>query len=217
MLREGQIDPAFAGEVGAAIAKVHSGTAARPDIRERFGSERNFRDLRVRPYFEASGLKNPELRDRLHAIGESCVQHAIALVHGDVSPKNILCGPRGPVFLDAECAVYADPAFDPAFCLTHLLLKCVWRPQHAARLHASFRELWLRYAGGADWEGVDGLERRVSPLVCALLLARVDGKSPVEYLGEIERAAVRAFSRRSLLAGPFSLEELLQQWDRHTK
>ena len=50
---------------------------------------------------------------------------AAALVHGDVSPKNILVGPAGPVFLDAECAWYGDPAFDLAFCLNHLLLKCL--------------------------------------------------------------------------------------------
>ncbi len=50
----------------------------------------------------------------------------IALVHGDVSPKKVPAGPRGPVFLDAECAWYGDPAFDLAFCLNHLLLKCLW-------------------------------------------------------------------------------------------
>ena len=57
-----------------------------------------------------------------------------ALVHGDVSPKNILAGPRGPVFLDAECAWWGDPAFDLAFCLNHLLLKCVWTPRRHFRL-----------------------------------------------------------------------------------
>ena len=55
--------------------------------------------------------------------------HGAALVHGDVSPKNILIGPNGPVFLDAECAWFGDPAFDLAFCLNHLLLKCLWSPR----------------------------------------------------------------------------------------
>ena len=52
-------------------------------------------------------------------------------MHGDVSPKNILVGWKGPVFLDAETTCYGDPAFDLAFCLTHLLLKCVWHPEWA--------------------------------------------------------------------------------------
>ena len=63
----------------------------------------------------------------------------LALVHGDVSPKNILCGPHGPVFLDAECAWYGDPAFDLAFCLNHMLLKCVWRPQSTIGLSRVLR------------------------------------------------------------------------------
>ena len=57
----------------------------------------------------------------------------LTLVHGDVSPKNILIGPDGPIFLDAECAWYGDPAFDLAFCLNHMLLKCLWTPRAAAR------------------------------------------------------------------------------------
>jgi len=45
-----------------------------------------------------------------------------------VSPKNILCGPDGPMFLDGETTSCGGPAFDFAFCLNHRLLKCVWHP-----------------------------------------------------------------------------------------
>ncbi len=109
--------------------------------------------------------------------------HQVSLVHGDVSPKNILAGPYGqPVLLDAECAWWGDPAFDLAFCLNHLLLKCLWVPQALSALINSFDALARAYLRRVDWEPAEALERRTAALLPGLLLARVDGKSPVEYL-----------------------------------
>ena len=105
-----------------------------------------------------------------------------ALVHGDVSPKNILRGPDGPVFLDAECAWWGDPAFDLAFCLNHLLLKCLWTPSAAAGFLACFDALGAAYLARVAWEPPHALEARAARLLPGLFLARVDGKSPVEYI-----------------------------------
>ena len=127
----------------------------------------------------------------------STQRHALALVHGDVSPKNILVGPLGPVLLDAECAWWGDPAFDIAFCLNHLLLKCVWTPSASADFMASFDALATAYLVGVDWEPREAIERRAAALLPGLLLARVDGKSPVEY---IETDAQRDLVRRVALA-----------------
>ncbi len=74
------------------------------------------------------------------------------MVHGDVSPKNILLGPDGPVLLDAECAWYGDPAFDVAFCVNHLLLKSVKVPSAAAPLRAAARALAAAHAAHVRWE-----------------------------------------------------------------
>src|SRR5208282_111260 len=106
----------------------------------------------------------------------------LALVHGDVSPKNILIGPQGPVILDAECAWYGDPAFDPAFCLNHLILKCVWKPQHVARYLRCAGAFWDGYLSAAAWADPARTEERVATLLPGLMLARIDGRSPVEYL-----------------------------------
>jgi len=122
-------------------------------------------------------------------------------------------GPRGPVFLDAECAWYGDPAFDIAFVLNHLLLKCVWRPQWARRYmecHASLSEAYL---SGATWESRDGLDRRAAHLLPGLLLGRVDGKSPAEYITlEADKVFIRGFARRLLQDPVASLSLLRAAW-----
>jgi aminoglycoside phosphotransferase (APT) family kinase protein len=127
------------------------------------------------------------------------------LVHGDVSPKNILVAPQGPIFLDAECAWYGDPAFDLAFCLNHLVLKSFWVPHPA--LQKCFESLKDHYLAGVTWES--SIEERIAALLPGLLLARVDGKSPVEYLDETGKEQVRQLARRMLVA-----EEKRLRWPR---
>lgn len=99
-----------------------------------------------------------------------------------ISPKNILVGPGGPVILDAECAWYGDPSFDFAFCLNHLMLKCVERRASTPDYLAAFDALAAAYLAAVDWEPKAGLEARAARLLPALFLARVTGKSPVEYI-----------------------------------
>src|SRR3546814_4366231 len=71
-----------------------------------------FRALRVDPFLLHVADRDAELAPVLRALADDLSARKIALVHGDVSPKNILVAADGPVFLDAECAVYGDPAFD---------------------------------------------------------------------------------------------------------
>jgi thiamine kinase-like enzyme len=137
----------------------------------------------------------------------------LALVHGDVSPKNILAGPAGPVFLDAECAVYGDPAFDLAFCLNHLLLKCLWRPQWQSRYLNCFTALSESYLEGVAWEPRDAMESRTAALLPGLFLARVDGKSPAEYLTDpADRDRVRRAAKPLIEKAPTRLARIAEAW-----
>jgi aminoglycoside phosphotransferase (APT) family kinase protein len=155
----------------------------------------------------------PDVAETIRALAQGVAEARIALMHGDVSPKNILSGPDGPVFLDAETCCYGDPAFDLAFCLNHLLLKCVWHPEHAAAYAASFVALKDAYFAKADWEEHTGLERRTAGLLAALLLARIDGKSPVEYItSERDKAFVRALSKEFLNDQQKTLDGMLARW-----
>ena len=135
------------------------------------------------------------------------------MIHGDVSPKNILLGPDGPVFLDAECACMGDPAFDLAFCLNHLLLKCLWNPAAADKFAACFEALTDAYLAEVDWESAESLEARAASLLPALLLARVDGKSPAEYITtDAQRSHVRRCAHPLIESPPAHLKDVLAAW-----
>jgi len=201
-LRDGLVDVAFAASVAASLARIHAATAADPSLAEDFPTDAIFHDIRLEPYLTHTGRMHPALADRMRLLIEVTQRNKHALVHGDVSPKNILCGPEGPVFLDAECAWWGDPAFDLAFCLNHLLLKCLWVPDARRLLLDSFDAMTAAYLPLVDWETTPALETRAAHLLPALLLARVDGKSPVEYITEDgQRSKVRAVAHR-LFADP---------------
>jgi aminoglycoside phosphotransferase (APT) family kinase protein len=209
----GRVDPAFAAAVGRDLARVHAATAGRADIAADFDTYAFFFALRVSPFLLFTAERHPDLAVRLHGLADDLGRRRIALMHGDVSPKNILAGPEGPVFLDAETTAYGDPAFDLAFCLTHLLLKTVWLRPNREVVMASFDALRGAYAAGLAWEPPQALSARAAPLVAALLLARVDGKSPAPYITD---PADKAFIRRSakaLLAVPnLDLDDLAARW-----
>ncbi len=156
-----------------------------------FQNRGDFRALRIEPYLGYTAERHPELADVLGALGALLYDNNTVLVHGDVSPKNILFRAGTPFFLDAECAVMGDASFDPAFCLNHLILKAVHLPGSTDGLLAQVRAFWAAYAPHITWEAPDALEARVCRLLPALMLARVDGKSPVEYLDETARDVVR--------------------------
>jgi aminoglycoside phosphotransferase (APT) family kinase protein len=203
-LRRGRADPAFAAKVGASLAGIHAATAGDEEAARLFATDDIFYAIRLEPYLVATAEVHPDLQKFLVSLVDRTAKTKVALVHGDVSPKNILVGPEGPVFLDAECAWYGDPAFDLAFCLNHLLLKCVWVPSAKEKLLECFSALGSSYLQRFCPEG---LEHRTATLLPALLLARVDGKSPVEYLDEKQRSFVRERAR-SL----FGVSTLRQAW-----
>jgi aminoglycoside phosphotransferase (APT) family kinase protein len=214
-LKEGRADPAFAAAVGRSHAAVHAGTAGRPEVAARFATDAIFRAIRLEPYLEATARAHPDLAPALLQLVATTVETKLALVHGDVSPKNILVGPDGPVFLDAECAWYGDPAFDLAFCLNHLLLKCLWNRPAAARFLQCFSAMAEAYGAGVTWEAPAAVEGRAARLLPGLLLARIDGKSPVEYIAEVgDKNMVRRVARQLLQAPRDRLDAILQVWRR---
>ena len=214
-LLAGRVDVGFAEQVGQALGRIHAASAAEPALAARFDTDAYFHALRLDPYLLAAARRRPEAAAALEALAARTAGVRVALVHGDVSPKNILMGPRGPVFLDAETAWWGDPAFDLAFCLNHLLLKQRVAPQAAMALDQSFTALAQAYLARVDWEPPKALEARAATLLPGLLLARVDGKSPVEYLAdEASRAPVRRAALALLADAPLTLDAVRAAWMR---
>jgi 5-methylthioribose kinase len=219
-LRDGFTDTTTAQAVGRNLAAIHAATAGDAVIARSFAHDAGFYAIRLEPYFVETARKHPECAAALHALVQTTANTKLALVHGDVSPKNILVGPANdedeaahPIFLDAECAWYGDPAFDIAFCLNHLLLKCVWRPEATAGFAACFDSLSAAYLSGVTWEAPAQVEARAAALLAGLLLARIDGKSPVEYItADAQRDRVRRFAIPLLLQPARRLSEIRTRW-----
>ncbi len=212
-LYAGRADAAFAADVGRTLARIHGATADDPAVAYDFPTDDIFFDIRLEPYLLATAARHPDRADALRALVAATQANKRALVHGDVSPKNILVGPDGPVFLDAECAWWGDPAFDLAFVLNHLLLKCLWTPASGRAFLACFAALARAYLGAVTWEPASAVEARAAALLPGLFLARIDGKSPAEYVtDDTGRNRVRRVARALLAAPPAVLDDVAGAW-----
>ncbi len=187
-------------------ASTHAGFDATP-----FDNAEDFDALRLDPYLRFTAGRHPQLAEALLGMADRMKAMRATLVHGDVSPKNILIRSGAPVILDAECATMGDPAFDVTFCLNHLMLKSFHLPAQRTALRSAVVQFWQTYAAQVTWEPAAELEARVAALLPALMLARIDGKSPVEYLNAADRDHVRS-AAIPLIARPVAtLAGLLDQ------
>ncbi len=210
-LLAGRFDPAVPFAVASALARVHAATWADAEVGKAFATDAMFDALRLSPYLRTLAERTPDLAAEIIAVAERTADHRLALVHGDVSPKNILVSRHDghPVLLDAECAWYGDPAFDAAFCMNHLLLKAIHLPALRADLLAAARGFFTTWIAGLPSDGRAETETRVAALLPCLMLARVDGKSPVEYLDLAGKESVRAAARPLIARSPATIEELV--------
>ncbi len=208
-LMQGLVRPAVGTEMGELLAAVHARSAAQPELAKSFDNMDLLSALRLEPFFVAAMDANPEAAHRLREAVDHLTTYRTALIHGDVSPKNILIHiSRPPVLLDAECACWADPAFDVAFLCAHLFLKSA----HVSRYRAWFYETIRRLLAAYEVAAPEPVNERLLLLVPALLIARVDGKSPADYMNEKVRTKVRATALRLLLDPSPSIADFIEDW-----
>lgn len=215
-LRDGIAQLESAAAVGAALGRIHTATAADPSVPAKFDTDDIFHAIRLEPYLLATAARCPDVAHRLNELVDITASHKVALVHGDISPKNILIGPSGPIFLDAECAWFGDPAFDLAFCLNHLLLKCLWTPSARPAFKMCFESLCAAYEDATAGMPDRDIPRRTGHLLAGLFLARIDGKSPAEYITEdADKNHVRKIARQFLTNPANHPIDICNAWHTH--
>jgi len=195
LLLRGVCEPAHAREAARLFRAMVSW---RGDGAE-FADQHCFDQLRLDPYYRFTASRH---RDLSSAFEEAiaCCRQGKALVHGDFSPKNLLVASNRIILIDCEVIHWGDPSFDAAFLLNHLLLKM-------AHGLAGCRALALLF-----WKEIRDLvdERATLLHLGCLHLARVDGKSPAEYLTGEEREHVRRKARQMIVSPPKTMEEAFQ-------
>jgi 5-methylthioribose kinase len=183
-----------------------SATGADEALRRPFIDIETFIQLRVEPYYMTVADCHKNLAVPIKELMETMDRRRLCFVHGDFSPKNVLAGKAGLWVLDFEVAHVGDPVFDVAFMLHHLTLKAIHTGalDRIVRLAEAFRGGYLDADGGTAFDDLGYLASHIG----CLLIARVDGKSPAEYLTSAERDVARLEGSRLLFGRPGKYERL---------
>ena len=210
-LSAGCVSLETSARAGELLALLHVGSARHPDLPVRFENREYFEALRIDPFFVRSASKNPQAREAIDRVVQILRAPGTALVHGDYSPKNLLARDAQVVILDWEVVHWGDPRFDIAFCISHLLLTGLRRglsphPFRAASL--AFFESYARHGQ------VSAADTDLGALIGCLLLARVDGDSPVPFLDELNIEALRAAALDFIMRPLRSLPEVIFDFSR---
>ncbi|SOD98030.1 phosphotransferase [Blastococcus haudaquaticus] len=210
-LLEGTADPAVAGRLGSVLGAYQRATADRDDVLREFGDVTAFGQLRVDPFHRTIAARHPDLAEAIGHTVDVMAASRVCLVHGDYTPKNVLVDPDGERLwvIDWEVAHVGDPTFDPAWTIGHLLLKTVHRPAAGAGFAAAGRAFLTAFTESIAGALPIDPAQLVRQTGC-LLLARVDGKSPADYLTADERPRVRDLARRLLIDPP---ETITDAWE----
>ena len=206
-LLAGEVDLRVSRQAGTLLGRMINASRADKQLQERFTDRTVFDQLRVDPYYRTIAKRHPDVRGQVVQLMANSWNVQTALVHGDYSPKNLLVRDGNIFLIDFEVIHWGDPAFDAAFMLNHLLLKTLYQPRFAAVYLDAVREFWRALMGEARDTASRGFEALTIRHLGAQMLARIDGKSPVEYIREEEtKERVRAVAKRILREQPQRLD-----------
>jgi 5-methylthioribose kinase len=210
LLFRGEFSHLHAHGAGAMLGQTIASTWNDENARRIFGDQTVFDQLRIDPYYRFTARRHPDRADYFHALIARSAGRAVSLVHGDWSPKNLLVSGVDLWAIDWEVVHFGDPSFDAGFLLNHLVLKSIalprWRAGFERMAQVFFEALRENLPPEAGWVEQAALEH-----LPALLLARVDGKSPAEYLEGVARDRARLIARDMMLHPPTSVEEVFDK------
>ena len=210
LLLEGVTSEDTAERVGKMMVAMIRTSWRSAEWEKMFGDQTAFDQLRLDPYYRFTSLRHSDLAQYFCARIEDAQTRTCSLVHGDWSPKNFLVNGSSVMAIDFEVIHYGDPSFDSAFLLNHLVLKSFFKPEWAPRYATLARRFWKVLLSGlppdAEW-----FEAATCRHLAALLLARIDGKSPAEYIrDDALKSLIRAFARELILEPPESVASVFE-------
>jgi sugar (pentulose or hexulose) kinase len=211
LLLRGEVSTGIAATIGGMLADIWRASWRGAEWEAEFGDQTVFRELRLDPYYRATALRHPGLAGRIESLMRESAARRLALVHGDWSPKNFLIAGDSVMAIDFEVIHFGDPSFDTAFLINHLALKSVLQPCHQAAYQAAavgFFDAARQGLPAEDAADAAWLEAATIAHLGALMLARVDGKSPAEYLDSGLQARVRSLARDLILRPPATILEV---------
>ena len=214
LLLAGDVQPAHVAQFGSLLGLIHSRAYhQREAVAEAFADTSYFASLRLEPYYRYTATQVPEAAAFYAQLIDSTCARRLTLVHGDYSPKNVLVHGEHLVLLDHEVIHFGDPAFDLGFAMTHLLSKAHHLPAYRSRFASAALLYWAQYqaaVGDVPWQV--GLEAQVIRHTLGCLLARVAGRSPLEYLAAGARARQQAVTLALMAAPPPTVAALVQDF-----
>ena len=207
-LLDGRIDDRVTVTVASTLAQIHNKTFQDKNIQEKFEDRRILWQLRIDPYYKTVAERHPQVADIVNAEVQRMLATRLCLVHGDYSPKNIFAKDGEIIILDHEIAHYGDPTLDFAFCLNHLLLKFI----HMSVKEQSLKYEYLKtaenycttYLNTVEFEEEQTLNSNAVKELGCLMLARIDGKSPVEYITDDRAKDIARRISQNILFGDYN-------------
>ncbi|WP_298866241.1 phosphotransferase [uncultured Gimesia sp.] len=219
VLLDGKFDPQIARELGDYLSAIHRKSFLNEQYEARWGDWEIFDQLRIDPFYRFIVKAHPEIKTWVDDLINDMSAHRLCLVLADFSPKNILITDQGIHLVDFETAHFGDPAFDLGFFLSHLLLKAICFQQEGVACIELAECFWDQYINHGstlptgDHSRVSEMEEQELGLrtikhLAACMLARVDGKSTVDYLTEsILLDQVRSFALSLIFNPPVSIPQ----------
>ncbi|HJZ48875.1 MAG TPA: phosphotransferase, partial [Roseiflexaceae bacterium] len=212
MLLTGRLETRHVEQFGQLLGTIHRTAYERRDqIAAAFNDRSFFESLRIEPYYVYTWTQIPETASFYDALIAATRARRLTLVHGDYSPKNILIYQGRLVLLDHEVIHFGDPAFDLGFALAHLLSKAHHVRERRAAFAGAAADFWRSYRDSlGDFPWAADLEPRAVRHTLGCLLARVAGRSTLEYMSGEERALQRTAVIPLIHKPPTTIVELIR-------
>ncbi len=210
-LLKGEVDLKVARQAARLMARMTQASRSDPQLREWFADRTVFDQLRIDPYYRTTAHRETDVRAAIVQLMANSWNIRTGLVHGDFSPENLLVSGYRVMLIDWEVVHWGDPAFDAGFVLNHLFLKAFHQPRFAARYFDAVREFWRTLSTELPGETTPGFEALTIRHLGGLMLARIDGKSPVDYIRDEDvKKQARSVAKQILREQPQRLEDVIR-------